>query len=87
MKRNILCKLGFHDWEYFYEPYQKTFLGDKYTAYLRKFRICRRCGKAQATRIEDININNREKEILLKKIKEGALISEMKIKNEPKREY
>ena len=91
MKRNLFCKLGLHDWEYFYEPFVATFLDEKYTAYSAQFRICRKCGKAQMEDVDEegiyyININSKEKEILLKRIQEGVLISEIKIGDEPKKE-
>jgi len=36
-----------HKWKYVYEPYPTIFLGETYDRLDKKFRICRKCGKAQ----------------------------------------
>jgi len=65
----------FHDWEYIYRKGKSKFLGDEYITYYKKFRVCRKCGKAQELHWSTVDVfwetlDEERKKILNKKIVE-----------------
>jgi hypothetical protein len=63
-----------HNWEYVYDSYKDTFLGETCEKYYESFRICSRCGKAQEytftgfVEMSWVNLDECETKILKSKI-------------------
>jgi len=72
--------LHFHRYKYYIRVrnYFGNFLGErvKETEVLKRFRICKKCGKAQILYAVWEDLNEEKKKILLEKINSGEIIEE-----------
>jgi len=41
--QNWKCKIGLHDWEYVYSPFQDFECGVEFTDYYKEYRFCKKC--------------------------------------------
>jgi len=90
-----MFKFCFHKYKYVYERKGYDFLNGGCEKLVKRFRICQKCGKAQKMEwvficepfLDWVTLNECEKEILLRNIKDCGDYYLLKIKKQERKKY